>query len=447
MANEAESAFVQKEAPIERIARPFQEFARSGVSGGLLLLACTILALLWANSPWSSSYFALWRTKLTIGIPALTISKPLLLWINDGLMALFFFLVGLEIKRELLVGELASARKAALPIAGAIGGMLLPAAIYAWMNFGTAGARGWGVPMATDIAFALGVLALLGDRISPGLKIFLAALAIADDIGAVLVIAFFYTADISWISLWVAAGFFVALVIFSAAGARHPVLYALLGLGLWVGFLKSGVHATVAGVLAALTIPARARIDADKFVGRTQRIIDEFCRAKNEGEIILTSETQQSAVSALEETCEKVQTPMQRLEHGLLPWVNYFILPLFAFANAGVALGGNVGRDLVTPVALGVIAGLVLGKTVGIWVFARLAVWIGLAELPEHVNWRHISGVAMLGGVGFTMALFIAALAFGDDPLHDVAKIGIIVASLISGAAGYFILRSTPRPD
>lgn len=437
------TAYVEPKPAIVSIVRPFQEFAKAGVSGGIVLLICTVVALAWANSPWAESYFALWQTKLTVGIPVLTISKPLLLWINDGLMALFFFLVGLEIKRELLAGELASARKAALPIAAAIGGMIAPAAIYTAFNAGTPGAHGWGISMATDIAFALGVLALLGDRVPIGLKVFLAALAIADDIGAVLVIAFFYTAEISWPSLAVAGVFFAVLICVSAAGARHPVIYALLGLGLWVAFLKSGIHATVAGVLAALTIPARARLDPEKFVQRTERILSEFRQAKDHGEIILTSETQQSAVSALENSCEKVQTPMQRMEHGLLPWVNFVIIPLFALANAGVALGAGLTSYLASSVALGIIAGLVLGKTAGIFLFTRIAVAIGIAELPDGVHWRQIFGVAVLGGIGFTMALFIASLAFSEGDHLNLAKVGILAGSLVSGALGYVLLRTS----
>ncbi len=258
------------ETPLERLAKPFQEFAKLEASGGILLIACTVAALIWANSPWAASYFGLWHTKLTFGFAGQQLSEELHFWINDGLMAIFFLLVGLEIKREALVGELASLQKAALPIVAALGGMLVPAIFYFLFNRTGPGAAGWGVPMATDIAFALGVLALLGDRVPTSLKIFLAALAIADDIGAVLVIAFFYTAEISWISLAVAGAFFVALIVMNRIGARHPLIYAVLGLGLWLAFLQSGIHATVAGVLLALTIPARQRINADG-VSRAQR--------------------------------------------------------------------------------------------------------------------------------------------------------------------------------
>ncbi|MFS8064672.1 MAG: Na+/H+ antiporter NhaA, partial [Luteimonas sp.] len=260
---------------IEALTKPFQEFARLESSGGILLIGCTLAALIWANSPWSHAYFDLWHTKLTVGFAEATLSKEIHFWINDGLMAIFFLLVGLEIKREVLIGELASLQKAALPLFGAIGGMLLPAGFYFLFNRTGPGVNGWGVPMATDIAFALGVLTLLGDRVPTQLKVFLAALAIADDIGAVLVIAFFYTAELSWISLAVAGIFFLALFVMNRIGARDPLIYAILGIGLWLAFLQSGIHATVAGVLLALTIPSNRRIDSRAFLERSGRILDE----------------------------------------------------------------------------------------------------------------------------------------------------------------------------
>src|SRR6478672_6163802 len=277
--------------PIDRLVGPFQEFAKLEASGGILLIGCTVIALVWANSPWSASYFHLWHTDLTVGFAGKNLSEPLHFWINDGLMALFFLVVGLEIKRETLVGELASFRKAALPIAAAIGGMVVPAAIYCFFNRGGPSASGWGIPMATDIAFALGVLALLGDRVPASLRIFLAALAIADDIGAVLVIAFFYTEQISWISLGVAGLFFVALIAANRAGAQHPFIYTVLGIGLWLAFLQSGIHATVAGVLLALTIPGRQRTDSDAFLARSEKILGEFRHALEGGESIVVGAT------------------------------------------------------------------------------------------------------------------------------------------------------------
>ena len=388
---------------MERLVRPFQEFAKLEASGGILLIGCTVAALVWVNSLWAGSYFHFWHMDLTFGRIGGLLAKPLHFWINDGLMALFFLLVGLEIKRETLVGELASLRKAALPIAAAFGGMIVPAGLYVVFNHGGPGASGWGMPMATDIAFALGVLALLGDRVPTSLKVFLAALAIADDIGAVLVIAFFYTAQISWPSLGVGGLFFVALLAANRAGARHLLIYAILGVSLWLAFLQSGIHATVAGVLVAITIPARQRTASSA---------------------VLTSS----------------ESPMLRLEHALIPWNRYLIMPVFALANAGVALGGGAARSVVAPVSLGVICGLVIGKPIGIVLFSWLAIRTRLAGMLDDIGWCQIVGVGMLGGIGFTMSLFIANLAFGEAPALETAKVGILLASVVSGIAGAIVL-------
>jgi NhaA family Na+:H+ antiporter len=442
MAN-VRSVRVQPEQPIRRALYPIIKFMHAETAGGIVLIACAALALVWANSPWAASYTSLWETKLTVGVPGFAISETLLHWINDGLMAIFFFIVGLEIKREVLVGELSAPRHASLPIAAAIGGMLVPAAIYAAINAGGSGAAGWGIPMATDIAFALGVLALLGRRAPTGLKIFLTALAIVDDLGAVLVIALFYTAQVSWVALAAAAGFLAALVAANLAHARHPIVYALLGLGLWVAFLQSGVHATIAGVLLAMTIPARTRVDTGEFFRRAHAALHDFDRAGEEGRNILTNAGQQSALAQLETLAEEVQTPLQRLEHALHPWVAFGIVPLFALANAGVPLGGGLGAALTGPVTLGVIAGLIIGKQVGVTLGAWLAVRLGLADLPDGVGWRHLYGAGWLAGIGFTMSLFVGSLAFGEGALLDAAKVGILAASLVSGLVGWALLRFT----
>ena len=433
---------IQRRPPIGRVLYPIREFMHAGASGGIVLIACALVALAWANSPWADSYAALWGAKITIGPEGYAISETLLHWINDGLMALFFFVVGLEMKREVLAGELASLRLAALPIAVALGGMLVPAAIYAAINAGGEGAGGWGVPMATDIAFALGVLALLGSRAPASLKIFLTALAIVDDLGAVLVIALFYTDEVAWGWLGIGAGFLLALGVANRLHVRHPIPYALLGLGLWVAFLESGVHATIAGVLLALTIPARTRMDTDRFLRRGRELLDEFDRAGDEGAHILANGGQQAAVAELEAACERVQSPMQRLEHALHPWVAFGIVPLFALANAGVGLGGGLGDALAQPVTLGVVAGLVLGKQLGVTLFAWLAVRAGLADLPEDIGWRHVYGAGWLAGIGFTMSLFVGSLAFGEGQLLDAAKLGILAASLAAGVGGWLVLRS-----
>jgi NhaA family Na+:H+ antiporter len=426
--------------PIERLARPFQEFARLEASGGILLIACTIVALAWANSPWAASYHDLWHTNLTFGFAGAQLSQPLHFWINDGLMAVFFLLVGLEIKRELLVGELASLQKAALPITAALGGMLVPAGIYSLFNSGGPGSAGWGIPMATDIAFALGVLALLGDRVPLSLKVFLAALAIADDVGAVLVIAGFYTANISWISLAVAGIFFAALVVMNRAGARHPLIYAVLGLGLWLAFLQSGIHATVAGVLLAITIPSRERLDHNTFLERSEKVMSEFRSADDAGDHITAQATRTAALHVLAEDCKRAESPMLRFEHALAPWIKHLVMPVFALANAGVTLGGDTAGALTSRVGLGVICGLALGKPIGIVAFSWLATRTRVAAMPAGANWRQIFGVGLLAGIGFTMSLFIANLAFGDAPLLETAKVGIMGASVVSGIAGTIVL-------
>jgi NhaA family Na+:H+ antiporter len=339
-----------KPTPIERLLQPFQVLLQAEATGGVLLLGATILALVWANSPWSQSYFDLWKFELSISIESIFISRSLHHWINDGMMALFFFVVGLEIKREFLVGELASLRKAVLPIAGAAGGMLVPGAMYLALNMGGEGMRGWGIPMATDIAFAVGILALLGDRLPVGLKVFITALAIVDDIGAVLIIALFYTDDLSVLALAIGGGFFLGMLLLNRLGVRHPFYYSILGLGLWAAFLESGVHATVAGVLAAVTVPARTRLKPGAFLKDAQDILRAF--ESDGGAHILHSNRRRAAVAKLESACELVQSPMQRLEHGLQPWIKGFIMPVFALANAGIKLDAGFFPALLEPVGL-----------------------------------------------------------------------------------------------
>ena len=428
--------------PLERLplVKPIQDFIRLESSGGILLLACAVIAIVWANSPAAGSYFDLWGSIMTVGLGDYVLSKPLLLWINDGLMAIFFFVVGLEIKREFLIGELSSAKKASLALAAAVGGMIVPAAIYAIMNLGGSGSDGWGIPMATDIAFALGVLALLGKRAPLALKVFLTALAIVDDLGAVLVIAIFYTAKIKMGFLLFGAATLVVLAIGNRLGIRRTSFYVVLGVVLWVAFLKSGVHATVAGVLLALTVPARRLIDASEFLDRGRSLMDRFSLNMREG-MARPSSDQVNTLHALEDAVEKLDTPAYRMEHALHGWVAFFIMPVFALANAGVALGGGV--NFGSPVTLGIIAGLFLGKQIGVTLFAWLSVKLGIAELPQGVAWRQVYGVSLLCGIGFTMSLFIANLAFSEAALLDEAKIGILAASVVSGIAGWIALSRT----
>src|SRR5829696_5794129 len=375
-----------RERPVERIVRPFQDFAHKQSSGGILLILATVVALVWANSPWGDSYAALWGSKLTVGLGDLSLSKDLTHWINDGLMAIFFLVVGLEIKRELLVGELSSVRSAALPIAAAVGGAVVPALIYLALNAGTEGAAGWGIPMATDIAFTLGVLALLGGRAPVALKVFLTALAIVDDVVAVLVIALFYTSDISWGALAVGGLFLGALVVANLIGVGRTLVYALLGVGLWLAFLLSGIHATIAGVLLAFTVPASSFINPGAFLERTRYILDRFEKAGEKGENVLTNEERQAALHALNHATYKLEPPLHELEHTLHPWVVFAIMPLFALANAGVPLGGDIVGALASPVTLGIVVGLVAGKQLGITLLAWLAVKSGLSELPGGIG-------------------------------------------------------------
>jgi NhaA family Na+:H+ antiporter len=437
---------VNRATPIERVLAPVHRLAHATTAGGLVLLLCAAVALLWANSPWAHSYHALWETPIVIGVGPLLARLTLQEAINDGLMAVFFFLVGLEIKREILVGELATARQAALPVAAAVGGMLVPALLFSIVNAGGDGARGWGIPMATDIAFALGVLAILGSRIPSSLRVFLSALAIADDLGAVLVIALFYTASVSWGALS-AAGALLALSIgANAAGVRTPWAYAIIGLALWVAVLSSGVHATVAGVLLALTIPSRTRIDEAAFLHGARAALRDFEAACNPALTLLSSRAHQSELRRLERLTEQAQSPLARLEHALHGVVTFGVMPLFALANAGVSLHGG-GNLLATPVALGVLLGLVLGKPIGITLASWLAVRVNVAALPSGVSWRMLHGAAWLGGIGFTMSLFIAGLAFGGrEDLLTAAKLGILLASVLAGVVGWLLLRMARRP-
>jgi NhaA family Na+:H+ antiporter len=435
-----------KPPPIERLIKPFALFAKQASAGGIVLLACAVVALLWANSPLSEYYFRLWSIPVEVRFGNLVdIDKPLLLWINDGLMAVFFFLVGMEIKRELLVGELRSPRKAMLPMAAAVGGMVVPALIYASLNWGTPEIRGWGIPMATDIAFALGALALLGTRAPLALKVFLTALAIVDDLGAVLVIALFYTENLKVNALLYSLLFWGAMIAMNRLGVRSGLAYFLVSVGMWYFMLKSGVHATVAGVLGAFAIPVRSRIDPELFIVRVREYLNQFDQPITERTIILSPE-QQSAVEAIEREALRVQSPLQRLEHRLHYFVAFFVMPIFALANAGVALGGEGGLNWTSRVIWGVALGLLIGKPLGITLFSWLAVRLGLAQLPQGINFVHIVGVGFLAGIGFTMALFIGGLAFRGDELN-YAKLGILSGSALAGAIGFMMLRIWTKPQ
>ena len=433
----------RKKEPIEVLLKPINEFLHQEASGGILLIICTIIALAWANSPWSQSYNHLWHTNLNVNIGNfLNLNYSLHYWINDGLMAIFFFTVGLEIKRELLVGELSSIQKASLPIAGAIGGMVVPAILYTIFNIKGEGTNGWGIPMATDIAFVVGLMALLGPRIPLTLKIFVLALAIADDIGAVLVIAIFYTAEISITALVIAAIVLILLITLNKLGAKSLIPYTLLGIILWLAFLKSGIHATIAGVLLAFTIPASSRFNTNEFSERVKKLIKKFDETGDHWKNVLNNAERRHDVHAIETSCEKVLTPLQRFEHGLHPWVAFFIIPVFALANAGVTLAGlDILDALFSPISLGIIVGLFIGKQAGIFIFSFLAVKMKFASLPEGVNWKNLYGAGILAGIGFTMSLFIAGLAFDNPALLDLSKIGVLTGSLLSGILGFVYLK------
>lgn len=416
-------------------------FINTEAFGGLLLLVFAAAAMIWANSTWSDEYFDLWHATFRIGTPEFHITLTVQHWINDALMAIFFLVVGLEIKRELLVGELASVSQAAMPALAALGGAVVPALIFVAINLGSDGVHGWGIPMATDIAFALGVLALIGSRVPLSLKIFLTALAIVDDILAVLVIAVFYTSEVNVAALIGAAAVLAALAIANRRGVRMLLVYLILGILLWLLVLESGIHATVAGILLALTIPAGTRIDPTAFLDKAERILGRFERESLEHRSVLSDARMQEDIQELENTINDVEAPLQNLEHALHPWVAFAIVPLFALANAGVNLDVNVGDVLSDKVTIGIVAGLVIGKQIGITLFAWLAVRFGPARLPEGVTWAHIYGVSCLGGIGFTMSLFVSDLAYGGGELLDSAKIGILGASIVAGVLGWLVLR------
>lgn len=425
---------------VRRLRTSFQNFFMLESAGGIILLITTAMALIWANSTAGETYDAFWHMPVGFEIGPFGISMSLLHWINDGLMAVFFFVVGLEIKREVISGELSSPRKAMLPIAAAIGGMIIPAIIYTMFNKGTEGVHGWGIPMATDIAFAIGILALLGKRIPLSIKIFLTALAIVDDLGAVIVIAIFYTSNISMTALGIAALFFAIMVIMGIKDIRNPFFYLVVGTLLWFAMLKSGVHATIAGVLGALTIPSNPRIDSRDFTARCDEILSNLKENIKVSAMDASGELKQMVFHGLETSCKDFISPLQRLEHLLHPWVSYMIMPVFALANAGVSLEKLSLESLTNPVSLGIIFGLVIGKQTGVTIFSWLAVKTGFAHLPNGTGWKHIYGAGWLAGIGFTMSLFIGSLAFKNADMLTNAKIGILTASFISAVIGLCLL-------
>jgi NhaA family Na+:H+ antiporter len=432
------------------VVQPLQRLLQAETAGGAVMLVAAAIALLWANSPWSDSYQDLWSTPLRIELGNLILLDHLSLqtWVNDALMTVFFLLVGVEIKREVVHGELGDPRAVALPIAAALGGMAVPAAIYVAFNHGGAGSGGWGIPMATDIAFAVGVVALVGRRVPLGAKIFLLTLAVADDIGAIVVIAVFYTGDLS--VGWFAAALVGLLVILlmRRGDVQSLAPYLAVGAFIWLALLESGVHATLAGVALGLLTPAWPLRSPRHFPRDARRLLNQIERAyydrvlteaEFEANEVLTTEVARLAMHST--------SPLERLESRLTPWVSYVVVPVFALANAGVPLSGDAVSGLLDdPVVLGTGVGLVAGKTIGVFLAAFLAIKLGLGRLPMGATWRHIFGLAVCAGVGFTVALFVASISFTDPALTDSARIGILLGSLVAGVLGYTLLRTIPEP-
>lgn len=422
-------------------ARPFQHFFHTEAASGVGLLVAAAAALGLANSPWADAYHGVWATRLLVGPEGHALALTARGWVNDGLMAVFFLLVGLEIKRELLVGELSSVRQAALPFAAALGGIVAPALVF--LAIAPAEARaGWAIPTATDIAFALGVLAIVAPGAPPGLKVFLAALAIVDDMAAVLVIAVAYTSTVHVGALLSAAACVAVLVAMNRLGVRALAPYLLLGLVLWVFVHESGIHATIAGVALAFTIPTRTKIDAREFTDAARAIVDDFERTETGDLLVITSPGQQDALHALADASRAVAAPLLRLEHALHGLSAYVVMPLFALANAGVALTlSSLDTGTLAAIALGLVAGKPLGITFAAWLACRA----GLAALPAGVSWAMLHGATWIAGIGFTMSLFIAGLAFGGSPAFDAAQLGIMGGSLVAAVVGAVLLRAARR--
>ena len=436
------------EKSFDQILTPFEEFIHRQTTSGLLLMGMAVLALVLANGPLAAEYQHIIHTYVSIGVGDWALKMTLHHWINDGLMALFFFVVGLELKRELLVGELASLRNATLPIAAAVGGMLVPALIYFALNPEGDAALGWGVPMATDIAFAIGALALLANRVPKALITFLVALAIVDDLGAVLVIAVFYTDTIALLPLAIAGALFALLMVFNMSGIRKTTPYFIVAVLLWYALLQSGVHATLAGILGALSIPATPKYNPERFSEHVEELMQRFKASHQPGQSIMTNDALRAVVQTLENGVHSVEAPLQRLEHAWHFPVAYLVIPVFALANAGITLDfSTLDETVMHPVMLGVSLGLVLGKFIGITGFSWLVLKLGVAELPKDTRFTQIAGVSLLAGIGFTMSIFVAQLGFSErDDLLLMAKTGILAASLLAGIAGFIWLYVVSEP-
>lgn len=426
------------------LVTPFQKFVRIESLSGILLFGATVLALILANSPLAERFQSLWQFKIGISSNGFELVKPLILWINDGLMAIFFFLIGLEIKRELLIGELNSVKKASFPLFAAIGGMAVPVLLFLFLNNNPENSHAWGIPMATDIAFSLAILQLLGKRVPLGIKVFLIAFAIIDDLGAVMVIALFYSGSINWPLIAIAMVLLSILFFFSYRRIYIKGFHLIIGIVIWVLFLKAGIHPTIAGILLAFTIPIRQQVGRKVYLEKLCAIADDIKETEAHKTPLLSKE-QLELIDELEELTENVQSPLQHLEHKLHNWVAFFIMPVFALSNAGIAFKG--GGNLDSMLGLIIAICLIGGKLIGVTLFSWLGIRLGAAELPEGVNFKQVIGIALLAGVGFTMSIFVANLAFPDNPLLlDSAKAGILIGSLLAGILGYVVLRlSSPK--
>ena len=437
------------EKTFNKVSAPFEHFLHAQATTGIILMFMTVFALVLANTPFAETYAHFFHTKVDLTVGSWELSHTIHHWINDGLMAIFFFIIGLEIKREIMVGELSNIKVAILPILAAIGGMVMPALIYFGFNYGGEGAGGWGIPMATDIAFAISALVLLGKRVSPALVTFLVALAIVDDLGAVIVIAIFYTEQIQFLPLGLAGVSFLIMIVLNRVGIHMILPYFIVGLFMWFFMLESGVHATIAGVIAALSIPSRPKQAPKNFTKHTKDLLDQYdsypvCEDHR------IHEKQKAILLNIKDSIDAVDSPAARLEHDLHLPVALLVIPLFALANAGIAIDfSSIGETIVTPVSMGVMAGLMLGKVLGIFGVAWLAIKLGIAKLPEGSTMSQVFGVAFLGGIGFTMSIFVADLAFvGNETLIFQAKVGILAASLFAGVFGFMWLRFiAKRPE
>ena len=422
-----------------KLLSPFQKFVNLQSSSGILLLATTIIALVWANSAFSESYLSFWNYEIGVVTDSFELKKPLILWVNDGLMAIFFFLIGLEIKREFLIGELNSTKKVMFPLCGAIGGIALPVILYIVLNQNPDTLKGWGIPMATDIAFALAIIKVLGNRVPLSLKIFLTAFAIVDDLAAVLVIAIFYSSSLNLVLLGYALGILAVVYFLSYRGFYFEFFTIVVGFIVWLLFLKAGLHPTLAGILMAFAIPVRQKISTHEFTDQLDNVVKKIKKSTILQKPVLSVE-QLHLIENLEGWSDKYRSPLQHLEHKLHNWVAYLVIPIFALANAGVAISG--GEELETVLIVNIVICLVIGKSIGISVVIFLARKLKIIEVPADISNKQIIGVSFLAGIGFTMAIFIAGLAFSNSPEYvDSAKIGILIGSFISAIIGYGILR------